>query len=302
MSNERPSEFEGRIAPDKDWRAIVALIGDIPPMPNVAQQAIAKIEDPNINAADLAKLLSNDAALAARILKISNSSMFCRQREITTLNQSIMIIGFKALKGIIVAAALQQMKKKPGPNDRLVWEHSLATAMAATSIAKKLGKRYVDEVFLLGLLHSLGHVVFLSQKELAKDFGLLLGKIRDEHDAYVDAEQKHFGFAHPLLGALIGKKWNFPPDICQVILHYADPYEEIDPSNEIGERCMLIQLAELVAHAAGLGSPEGYPDNIEKIQKVAIMLGYSESNITNEIEELVNTTRQQYEQESSIYS
>src|SRR5258708_18788725 len=102
-TENRPTEFEGRLAKGKDWREIVAWVGDLPPMPHVAARAISMVENPDTTAPELTDLLSSDTALAARVLKIANSAMFSRQREITTLNQAIMIIGFKALKGIIVA-------------------------------------------------------------------------------------------------------------------------------------------------------------------------------------------------------
>jgi HD-like signal output (HDOD) protein len=301
VSNDRPSEFEGRIAPDEDWRAIVALVGDIPPMPNVAQQAIGKIEDPNINAIELAKLLESDAALAARILKISNSTMFCRSREIKTLNQAIMVIGFKALKGIIVAAALQQMKQRPGPNDRLVWEHALGTAMASLNLAKKLTKSYADEAFLIGLLHSLGQVVFLSNKELAKDFKSVLQLIKEKEVEYVEAEQEHFGFSHTLIGALVGKKWNFPPETCQVILHYADSYEDLDAAKPDGEKGLIVQMAEALSHAAGLGSPDGYPCQKSKIKYIASELDIASENLDEDIEQMIEELKAQYEEESAVY-
>lgn len=112
MTEARPQEFEGRLAQGKDWREIVAWVGDLPPMPQVAAKAIVMVEDPDTTAQKLTDLLSNDTALAARVLKIANSAMFSRQREITTLNQAVMVIGFKALKGIIVAATLRQLNKK----------------------------------------------------------------------------------------------------------------------------------------------------------------------------------------------
>ena len=104
-----PREFEGRLSQGKDWREIVAWVGDLPPMPQVASRAISLVENPDTTASELTDLLSTDAALAARVLKIANSAMFSRQREITTLNMAIMVIRFKALKGIIVAATLRQL-------------------------------------------------------------------------------------------------------------------------------------------------------------------------------------------------
>ena len=43
-----PEEFKNHIAPDKDWREIVAWVGDLPPLPHVASQALNLIEDPDV--------------------------------------------------------------------------------------------------------------------------------------------------------------------------------------------------------------------------------------------------------------
>ena len=135
MTDSAPSpEFAGRIAANKDWREIVAWVGDLPPMPNVASRAIQMVENPDCTAPELAKLLASDPALAARVLKIANSAMFSRQREITTLNQAVMIIGFKALKGIVVAATLRQMSGRGSAAiEKLVWENSMCCAMVMRS-------------------------------------------------------------------------------------------------------------------------------------------------------------------------
>ncbi len=297
-----PQEFHGRLAAGKDWREIVAWVGDLPPMPQVAQKAINMVENPATTAQELTELLSKDAALAARVLKIANSAMFCRQREITTLNQAIMIIGFKALKGIIVAATLRQINRNFGKVEQLVWENSMCTAMSATSLAKKLGKKYVEEIFLLGLLHSLGQIVFLSQDELAKDYKRVISSIRDEGKDYVTAEQEIFGYSHPLIGALVAKKWNFSAETCQVILHYKDPVEELNPELPQDEKALLVQLADLVAHAAGVGNPQGYPDGLEQIKKIAGILGFPKATLEADLLAIIEDTKQRFISESAIYS
>lgn len=302
MNDARPEEFEGRIAPERDWREIVAMVGDLPPMPNVSARAMTMVEDPNTTAPMIGELLSSDAALAARILKIANSAMFCRQREITTLNQAVMVIGFKALKGIIVAATLRQMNRSMDDIDKLVWEHAMCTAMSCVVIGRELKKRFADEVFLLGLLHSLGQVVMLSQEDLKESFKGVLDKIRDKHLEYHDAEQDVFGFAHPLLGALVSKKWNFPAESCQVILHYKDPLDQLSASEEQDQKALIIQMGDAISHAAGVGSPEGYPDMVPNIHTIAKMLGFPEAGLEEKIEDLINETRESFERESHIYS
>jgi HD-like signal output (HDOD) protein len=296
-----PEEFKGRLAEGKDWREIVAWVGDLPPMPHVASRAMSMVENPDTTAAELTDLLSTDTALAARVLKIANSAMFSRQREITTLNQAIMIIGFKALKGIIVAAALRQMNRKFSPLEQLVWENSMATAMCATQIAKRLRKNYVEEIFLLGLLHSLGQIVLLSRPEAAKDYQAVMSKIKSEHLSYADAEQRVFGFAHPLIGALVAKKWNFSPETCQIILHYKDPISGSKPDLPMDEKSAVVQLADLFAHAAKIGSPEGYPEAAPTLKSLAKFVGFPDTGLDATIAEIIDATRKQFEAERQVY-
>lgn len=296
-----PKEFEGRLTSGRDWREIVAWVGDLPPMPTVASRAIGLVENPDCTASELTKLLSNDTALAARVLKIANSAMFARQREITTLSQAIMVIGFKSLKGVIVAATLRQLQKKFGPLERMVWENSMCCGMAASNIAKMLRKKYVEEIFLLGLLHSLGQIVLLFQKETSKDYPLVVDKIKATNADFATAEQEVFGFAHPLIGALVAKKWNFSTDTCQSILHYCDGIETEKPESELEEKTAVVRLADLISHAAGVANPEGYPIKMDEIFKLAKYIGFPEASVEESITKLIEDTKATFERERHIY-
>jgi HD-like signal output (HDOD) protein len=296
-----PQEFEGRLAPGRDWREIVAWVGDLPPMPHVASRAISMVENPDTTAQELTDLLSTDTALAARVLKIANSAMFSRQREITTLSQAIMLIGFKTLKGIIVAATLRQINKNFGTLERMVWENSMCTATCANLVCKKLKKRYIEEIFLLGLLHSLGQVVLLSKPETVKDCREVMKRIKEKNIDFVAAEQEVMGFAHPLIGALVAKKWNFSAESCQVILHYRDPIDGARPESELDEKVAIVQLSDIVSHLANVGHPEGYPDQRDQANLVAAHIGFDAKASAQAVDELIAETAKQFETDRHVY-
>ncbi|MCB0359577.1 MAG: HDOD domain-containing protein [Bdellovibrionales bacterium] len=270
-----PEEYKDHVAPGKDWTEIVAWVSDLPPLPHVASQAIALIEDPDTTAQQLTNLLGQDTALAARVLKIANSAMFSCQREITTLNQAIMIIGFKSLKGIIVAATLRQLNRKFGKLERTIWENSTGTAIIASQLSQKLKKPFAEEAFLLGLLHDLGKLVLVRQ---VSDEYTTIAKITKTGRTFADVEQEKFGFAHPLIGALVAKKWNFSPDACQVILHHHDP---LDPpfESDLEEKTAIIQAADLVCHLNGMGHFDGYPDLTDETHTLLKQIGIAEEEI-----------------------
>lgn len=288
-----PEEFKGRLSPGKDWTEIVAFVGDLPPLPHVASQAIVMVEDPDTTAGKLTNLLGQDTALAARVLKIANSAMFSMQREITTLNQAIMVIGFKSLKGIIVAATLRQLNRQFGKAEQMIWENSTCTAIGCHALTSYLRKPYVDEAFLIGLLHDLGKLVLVRQ--LPKEYQQIIAATK-KGVSFMDVEQEQFGFAHPLIGALVAKKWNFSMETCQVILHHHDPLGD-SVSSSADEKTAIVQAADSIAHLLGFGHPEGYPDQTENVAANLNRLGIPAA----EHEKVIEQIKEAFGQQASVY-
>jgi HD-like signal output (HDOD) protein len=291
---QAPEEFKGRLAPGKDWTEIVAWVSDLPPLPHIASQALVLVEDPDTTAGQLTDLLGKDTALAARVLKIANSAMFAFQREITTLNQAIMIIGFKAIKGIIVAATLRQLNRQFGLIEKMIWENSTATALAAHAISQRLRKPYADEAFLLGLLHDLGKLVLVRQ--MSAQYAKVVDATK-KAKFFIDAEQEMLGYAHPLIGALVAKKWNFSLETCQAILHHHDPLEP-HPTTPLDEKTAIIQAADLLAHQLGYGHSEGYPNTTEVLASALMRLGIQ----GEDVEKLVERVREACSQQTSVFN
>ncbi len=63
---------------------------------------IELIDNPKTSAASLAKMISTDQALTARILKLANSAYYGFSREIYTVNMAIVVMGFNSVKEIEV--------------------------------------------------------------------------------------------------------------------------------------------------------------------------------------------------------
>ncbi len=67
-----------------ELHSLIQLTGDLPPMPHVASEALRKIAEPDSSADEIQKVLARDPALAARVLKLANSSFYARSRTIAT--------------------------------------------------------------------------------------------------------------------------------------------------------------------------------------------------------------------------
>jgi HD-like signal output (HDOD) protein len=283
-----PQSYKDRLAAGKDWREVVAWVGDLPPMPHVAAKAMRVIEDPNASAKEITEILTSDSSLAARVLKIANSAMFARQREITTLSQAITVIGLKALKGIIIGATLKQLKSPFEELQKLVWENSMGTAFCASHLTKKIGKKYHEEMFLNGLLHSLGQIVLLTDSKTPELYVQVLKIVKECNVDWVTAELQVFGFSHSLIGALVAKKWNFSEETCQIILHCKDPLTQADMQSEMESKATIVRLADALTHEGGVGSPPGYPLDEQKISECILALRFPKDEFT-ELRTLLTT-------------
>jgi HD-like signal output (HDOD) protein len=301
MSDE--DEFKARVSGrEQEWKDIVALVGDLPPMPAVAARAVQLVEDPLITAKKLTDVLANDVALAARILKIANSAMFVRQREISTLSQALMTIGFKSLKGIIVAAAVRQINQNASSLNKMVWQLSVGTAIASTLIATTLQKRYREEIYTMGLLHSLGQIVFLNSKKSEKKYPEAFTLIAQEEKTFAEAEQQIFGFSHTLLGALVAKKWNFSEEICDVILHYCDPLLGSKPEGDLYEKIAIVKLGDMLTRSSGICIVEGYPNEEVQLEKTMTYLGLLDAvKFEDRLQELNVSLKERYDIDAHVY-
>ena len=70
----------------------IAMVGDLPSVPAVASAVLQVAGDPASSADDLRQVIDRDPALSARILKVSNSSLYSFSRKIETVQHSICLL------------------------------------------------------------------------------------------------------------------------------------------------------------------------------------------------------------------
>ena len=61
---------------DRIKARIMTVMRNLPPLPAVTRQLLTVMRDEDSSAADVAKVLSSDQALAGKVLKLANSSFY----------------------------------------------------------------------------------------------------------------------------------------------------------------------------------------------------------------------------------
>jgi putative nucleotidyltransferase with HDIG domain len=228
---------------DRTLKRYIAIVGDLPAIPAIANQVMQIVGDSNASAEDVRQIIERDPALAARILKVANSSLYSFRREVETLQHGITLLGFRTVMNLVMAASLRDVFKHFGLPEKLLWEHStIAGAIASTLASYGPVDVERESAFTASLLHDLGKIA-LSNTDRPK-YNKVIMRTYNEGIAFVDAERDEFGFDHAELGAHVAEKWRLAPRLVRAIRHHHDPPEDYAALPE--EERRLIALTSVV--------------------------------------------------------
>ena len=234
---------------------LIANLGDLPPLPQVAAQVLRLAADPDSTTEELQKVITTDQALTAQILKIANSAMFGMVREVKTLTQAIMTLGFSTIKSVVIASSAKNLYSRGGTGlqERLLWEHALVSALSARAYAKSFRSPRVEEAFLGGLMHDIGKSVM--GIKFPERYGALVRTIYNEEVDGLEAELDTFGFDHAMVGEAILRSWNLAPSLERCVRYHHDP---IDAPVDDQALTAFVALGNQMAldRKVGIGRPE----------------------------------------------
>jgi putative nucleotidyltransferase with HDIG domain len=236
-------------------RELVGADIDIPPMPHIATRAFELFADENVTAAQLSSIICRDAALASRVLNMSNSAFYRRAEPISTLRSAIVVLGLRTTRNLVLSASITQLFDVALLFDRLLWEHSVGTALAATVLAGEIRYAQPDEVMLAGLVHDIGKNILNNSMSKAYKT-LVVDRVYGTDLSYYQAEMDAFGFSHAHLGPVLSEKWNFPTGLGNIIYyhHHLECVGDLDDNEQ--RLVALVHLADLFCKRLGIGYRE----------------------------------------------
>lgn len=193
--------------------------------PNIYFELQKIIDDPNKSLTDAGFIIEKDPALSIRLLKLVNSAFFGLPGSCASINKAISLVGFKELQNLVLATlVIEKFSSMPGGvlSMRDFWAKSLQSAL----YSKELGSYWniredLDAIFICGLLHDIGQLVFFRRiPVLAREVGLLVEATGIDE---VQAETNIIGFDHYQTGAELARLWKLPEIIITSLAQHNSP-------------------------------------------------------------------------------
>ena len=267
-------------------KRIISVTGNLPPVPQIAARMMELVANEDTSVRDIQKVISADQALTARVLKMANSVFYSFDQKIASLSHAIVILGFRAVQSMALAASSRSLFVKKGAQfglkEKLFWEHSISVGMGCRQIARMVRFDNEETAFTAGLLHDIGKAVL--NQVIPRKYGKISESVYNEGKSASAVERETLGFDHSQIGALIAEKWNIAWEMVEAIAYHHTPESE-RPGSALSA---ILAVSNLITKRLGIGLERVSPETCVSEGWGAKQLSLDETACL-EIEEIVKT-------------
>ncbi|NRB38972.1 MAG: HDOD domain-containing protein [Pseudomonadales bacterium] len=228
-----------------DVRQFIGEIHNIPNIPRVIQELIDSFNDEDIDVSDITDKIAMDQSLSLKILRMANSSYYGHSREVSSMTDAVMTLGFKTLKSLVLTTGVTgAFRNCVGFDIKGFWRQSFRTAALARELVieqrKSQGKACLldaETAFTCGLMHNLGEVlIHLHSPVSAKRIDELVDSGSDR----VQLQLAEWGVSYPILGEELARNWRLPEVICMAIANQNDLLTGVQDADFLNKNVLLV--------------------------------------------------------------
>jgi len=177
---------------------------------------------------EISQIINKDASLSMRLMSMVNPVRYGQPNRVTTIDQTLLLLGPDITKNIAISAIVQQsfnkMENSYIPALKILWRHSLMCAVLAEMIAGKVSYPSPDEAYLAGLFHDIGKLVLLVNYQDEYTGAL---QSTESNPALLIDNEKRLGISHCETGAQIINSWLPKSFITDAVLYHHEPQHRI---------------------------------------------------------------------------
>lgn len=246
---------------------VKSAVQQLPSLPAVVLKVLQTFQQENPDVDLLVREISQDQALATRVLRLANSPFYGLQTKVGTLNDAMTVLGFRNVRAAVAGVAVMRCfahNNYPNFDASAFWNHCTAVAIASRAIAR-VSKQPEELAFTAGLVHDIGALALLTgfPAEMAE----VLGYAKDHDCMLREAERDVLGIDHAMVGETLLRHWHFPEAICLAVRGHHD-------SVEFGGLADVVCVADVLIHAmAAAEGPNGRVPHLSDIPFNRLNLG-----------------------------
>ncbi len=193
-------------------------------LPDVYLRLKSILDDPDFAMAEIAVVISHDAALTVRLLHIVNSSLYGFTKKIETVGRAIALLGTQQVHDLVLATSVAQAFKGISTDVmdmQQFWRRSVYCAVNSRQLASLCSGCDKERLFVAGLLHDIGHLIMyqaipdLSQKAM--------WAAKEKNEPLYIIERELIGFDYAEIGAVLMQQWSVPESLQEITMFHIDP-------------------------------------------------------------------------------
>jgi HD-like signal output (HDOD) protein len=214
--------------------------------------------NPEVSGKDVSALIEGQPALCARVLRVANTPYYGQRRTVSTVKRATLVLGLEAVRGIAAAACIDRtVTRRSGSglaDMKALLKHSLATAIAAESVARISHGSLVSEAFIAGLVHNLGVAVQVALDRSGVE-AMIAARRNDGRRGMRELEAESCNVGHEDCAAIVFDAWKLPESLVAAVANHHAPLQAPAAHRD---------LAALVSLGAEIGLACGHGFSLER--------------------------------------
>ncbi len=224
-------------------RNFILDIRTLPTLPGIVSKLNSLAENDKSSIQEMARLVSSDQVLSARILRLANSPSYGFYR-VATISNAMILLGVDVVKSLVLSSSIFEIMEKSALG---LWEHSLGAGVAANIIAKRLHLPECEEISTAALLHDIGKVII--HLKLEDSYADILTMTAEKEIPMHEAERALTGTDHAEVGGWLAKNWFLPEKLVVPIACHHD----VESTVAHQAKTAVVHLADILIKAGGFG-------------------------------------------------
>ncbi|TAN68709.1 MAG: HDOD domain-containing protein [Methylobacter sp.] len=225
-------------------------------VPAAALKLLKLANDDNAGIEKLSRIIETEPVLAAKILNQVNSAAYALSNKITSINQSVNMLGLSTVRQLAINLLLYDKMMQQAPektfNLLIFWQHCLYVAALSKRIAIALKYPDPDLVYTGGLLHDIGKLIFENYGRVTySDF---IDSTNKSLHSTLEEERRFFGITHTEIGRIFCMEWELPVSIMAIVAGHHNQSNDVSQYAQFETENAIVSLANYIAWIQGIGS------------------------------------------------